>query len=74
MLLRGGVDMSAEMDAAVDAALDAYEKRFGDRFPNMELAIQNDDELLRAIKRCMDEGKSAQIIFDIKYDDKDLKY
>lgn len=66
--------MSKEIDAAVDAALDAYEQQFGDGFPSMEVQTTTNEELLKAIKRCLDAGQPAKVVFGLKYDDKDLKY
>lgn len=59
---------------AVDVYMTAYEQKFGDMFPRSELSLADDEALVEAIRRCLDAGQPAKIVFGLKYSDKSTNY
>lgn len=47
--------------------LDAYYEKFKDAFPTMCFQTDTDEELIHKIDRCIKEGRSAEELYKLDY-------
>ena len=52
----------------VERLQEEYEKRFGSSFPSFELSPATDQEWIKMIRACLDSGKTAKEVYNLRDD------